>query len=73
MLYKFTLFYYRGHCTEILKDISIVNGNVYGTRVGTLKFDATGELAFTACEPSKYISGGGAFTLVEFKGELKKG
>ena len=73
MLYELTLSYQGGSFHAVLKDVSIVNGCVYGTQVGILDgFDENGELRFATCEPLYYIAGGNAFNLVEYKGELKK-
>ena len=73
MMYLFFLSSHNTTFYAILKDISIINGTVYGTQIGVPDgFDANGKLVFTACEPSKYIAGGSAFTLVEYKDELKK-
>ena len=71
-MYIFSL--HSGNCTiyALLRNVSVMDGVVYGTLVGNFSgYDENGEHVFTACEPSKYIAGGSAFTLVEYKGELK--
>jgi len=73
MLYEFTLFFQNGSCHALLTEVTTHNGFVYGTQVGALDgFDDQGNLVYRECNHRSYVAGGSAFTLVEYKGELKK-
>lgn len=73
MLFKLIL-----HMTErmtlyvLLKDPKPNNGYISGTKVGVAyDFDLNREPMFKAVDPVEFTAGGCAWTLEEFKGQLK--
>lgn len=74
MLYELCLFYNGGSHHAVLKDVKLSkSGIIYGTQVGRfVAIDDNGNFVYAECVPTSYTAGGGAFTLTNFTGKLKK-
>ena len=71
MRYLFTQSHVNTTTLLILANPTFKDGIVFATKVGVFAgLDENGNQAFQACEPVKYIAGGGPWELTEFTGNL---